>query len=440
MDTYIAIEYILISLGIGALIGLEREFHREQKEILIVGMRTMPLITIAGTIIALLAGDYGTYLVGLGIVLGAVFTILLAIIRHRLEMSGFTTPFAMYLAYICGMLIGLGYILLGLFVGVLTTILLFTKERLHHIAASLTEEEMNSALQFLTILVILLPIAATYDFSQLVWNNYNIGEIIGRGKLLDVYWLLLIIVFISSLSFVSFIAMRKIGTEKGLEVSGLLGGLVNSEAAAVSLANIGKKFREMENSVLTGILLANVTMLIRNFVLCAFSDITLKVAYLTAIPFGMMIVINLVFVILSMRDKTMRKHGGAKDSTEHKITIESPFAVGPAVRFGMIFAIISIFVYFARGYGQELGIYATAIGGFVSSAAVVASVSTSASSGIILTHVAGITVLLATSISTFNKYILVRAVDKKLSARILIPVLATFSAGLLGVLLVAFVL
>lgn len=436
MDTYLAIEYILISLGIGTLIGLEREFHREEKEILLVGMRTMPLVTMAGTIISLLSGDYGSYLVGLGLVIGATFTVLLAIIRHRLEMSGFTTPFAMFLAYICGMLIGLGYIMTGLFVGVLTTILLFTKERLHHIAASLTEEEMNSALQFLTILLILLPIAATYNFSILVWNNINLGDIIGRGKILDIYWLLLIIVFVSTISFVSFIAMRKIGTEKGLEISGMLGGLVNSEAAAVSLANIGKKVVGMDQNVITGIMLANATMLVRNFLLCLFSDPTFKVAYLTAIPFGMMIITNLVFVIGGHGRKTSKD----KDISEHTVVVESPFAVGPAVKFGMIFALISVFVYIAQSYGQDLGIYITALGGFVSSAAVVASVSATASSGIIGVSIASITAMLATCVSTLNKFVLVRTVDKKLARKLLIPVLATFSAGILGVLLIAWVL
>ncbi|MEM3396532.1 MAG: MgtC/SapB family protein [Thermoplasmata archaeon] len=436
MDTYLAIEYLLISLGVGALIGLEREFHREEKEILLVGLRTMPLVTMAGTIISLLAGDYGSYLVGLGLVIGTTFTILLAIIRHRLEMSGFTTPFAMFLAYICGMLIGLGYIMTGLFVGVLTTILLFTKERLHHIAASLTEDEMNSALQFLTILLILLPIAATYNFSTLVWNNVNIGEIIGRGKILDVYWLLLIIVFISTISFVSFIAMRKIGTDKGLEISGLLGGLVNSEAAAISLANIGKKATGMEQNVITGIMLANATMLVRNFLLCLFSDPTFKVAYLTAIPFGMMIIINLVFVIA----RHVRRHGKKEDLSEHKVIVESPFAVGPAVKFGLIFALISVFVYVAQSYGQELGIYITAIGGFVSSAAVVASVSATASTGIIAAHIAAITAMLATCVSTLNKFVLVRTVDKKLANKLIVPVLATFSVGIFGVVLIAWVL
>lgn len=436
MDTYIAIEYILISLGIGALIGLEREFHREEKEILLVGMRTMPLVTMSGTIISLLSADYGTYLIGVGLVIGATFTVLLAIIRHRLEMSGFTTPFAMFLAYICGMLIGLGYIMTGLFVGVLTTILLFTKERLHHIAASLTEEEMNSALQFLTILLILLPIAATYNFSNLSWNNINLGEIFGRGKILDVYWLLLIIVFISTISFVSFIAMRKVGTGRGLEISGLLGGLVNSEAAAMSLANIGKKAGVLEQSVLTGIMLANATMLVRNFLLCLFSDPTFKVAYLTAIPFGMMVIINLVFVVA----RHVKKPGKKEDLSEHGVVIESPFAVGPAVKFGMIFAMISVFVYIAQSYGQELGIYITALGGFVSSAAVVASVSATASVGIISPYPAAITVMLATCISTLNKYVLVRTVDKKIAKKLIIPVLATFSVGIFGVALIAWVI
>jgi len=434
MDTYLALEYLLISLGIGALIGLEREFHREEKEILIVGFRTMPLITIVGTVFSLLSADYGTYLIGIGLVVGAAFALLLAIIRHRLQMSGFTTPVAMYLSYICGMLVGLGYVIPGLFVGVLTTILLFTKERLHHIVASLTEEEMNGALQFLTILLILFPIAATYNFNNLVWNGYNLGDIFGRGKVLDVYWLLLIIIFISTISFLSFIAMRKVGSAKGLEISGMLGGLVNSEAAAISLANIGKKAKAIERSAITGIMLANATMLVRNFILCLFSDPTLKVGSLTAIPLGSMIIINLVFVVVMHGRK-----GGRKEEIGETVKVESPFAVGPAVKFGMIFALISVFVYLAQNSGQAFGIYFTSIGGFVSSAAVVASVSATASSGIINEYAAAITVMLATCVSTLNKFVLVRTVDKELAKRLLVPVLATFSTGILGVVLILLV-
>jgi uncharacterized membrane protein (DUF4010 family) len=169
-------------------------------------------------------------------------------------------------------------------------------------------------------------------------------ELIGPGTLFDIYWILLIVIFVSSISFISFIIMRRVGTSKGLEFSGLLGGLVNSEATTVSLANMASKGVQKENiknSALVGIILANGAMLIRNLLICSFSDPSLKVAGIIFIPLAVMILISMITtVFLKKRTST----------TQHMIEIKTPFAIVPALRFACLFTAVSACAYLIQTY------------------------------------------------------------------------------------------
>ncbi len=418
------IYHLLVALGIGSLIGLERQRHGEDR-LIIAGVRTFSLVAIAGCMLAFLSLQVEfpglSYLVYVGFFIFGAMAVMLFYIRHSLEMSGLTTPVALLVTFTIGVFIGIGMVYEGVVLGIATTFLLLTKRRLHHIAAALTEDEMLEALQFLTIALILVPITAQM-------NPISIGgyELIGPGTLFDLYWILLIVIFVSSISFISFIIMRRMGTSKGLEFSGLLGGLVNSEATTVSLADMASKGVQKENiknSALVGIILANGAMLLRNLLICSFSDPSLKVAGIIFIPLAVMILISMITtVFLKKRTST----------TQHKIEIKTPFAIVPALRFACLFAVVSACAYLIQTYfGGGMGVYLLAIGGFVSSAAVVASVSSLAFTGNLDPWVAAQTSVLACIISTSYKLILIRAVSKPLAQKAKLPITLTALIGLI---------
>jgi uncharacterized membrane protein (DUF4010 family) len=417
------IYHLLVALGIGSLIGLERQRHGEDR-LIIAGVRTFSLVAITGCMLAFLSLQVEfpglSYLVYVGFFIFGAMAVMLFYIRHSLEMSGLTTPVALLVAFTIGVFIGIGMVYEGVVLGIATTFLLLTKRRLHHVAAALTEDEMLEALQFLTIAVILVPITA--QMKPISIGGY---ELIGPGTLFDLYWILLIVIFVSSISFISFIIMRRVGTSKGLEFSGLLGGLVNSEATTVSLADMaskGVRKENIRNSALVGIILANGAMLIRNLLICSFSDPSLKVAGIIFIPLAVMILISMITtVFLKKRTST----------TQHKIEIKTPFAIVPALRFACLFAAVSACAYLIQTYFGGMGIYMLAIGGFVSSAAVVASVSSLAFTGSLDPWVAAQTSVLACIISTFYKLILIRAVSKPLAQKAKLPITLTALIGLI---------
>jgi uncharacterized membrane protein (DUF4010 family) len=234
-------------------------------------------------------------------------------------------------------------------------------------------------------------------------------------KVINFSSVMLTIILVSVISFISFLAIRYFGSTKGLAFSGILGGLVNSEAAAASLSNVVCKNPKLERQALAGILLANTGMLARNLVITGFSDTTFKVAMVLLVPAAVMGAISVAF--------SYRTESSVKKERKHRLKIESPFGMRPAVVLGLLIAFISLVVYAlanqANGSAGGLwwGIYLTALLGFVSSAAVSFSVGTLAFTGQINPLVAGEVATIACLISTVNKLLIIRSNSEELARR-----------------------
>lgn len=433
----IEIDFIIrlsIALGLGALVGMEREKSGTDK-IVVAGIRTFSLASIAGCILAFLSSQTLNgkteilFAVQIGIIVFGAFSIMLMYVRHQLKMTGMTTSLALFVTYIMGVLVGYGFLFEGLVIGIATTFLLVSKERLHHISSVLTQEEILGALEFATIAFILLPLTATMN------PIYIAGTpLIGRGLAFDPYWILLIVIFVSTISFVSFIVMRHTSARKGIELSGLFGGLVNSEAATISLSNLACKNRNFKSLALAGIILANVTMLLRNLIIAAFAEPTLKVVKIMFMPCLFMAIVNFVFTYSLLRGKREK---------EHRVEIKSPFAIKPALEFAALFALIAAAAYLATqteiagSYISNLGVYLTAVGGFVSSAAVTASLSSLVYSTSISPFIVAETALLACVISTLNKIFLIRLSSRGLARKSVLPFGATAAVGIASMIAIA---
>ncbi len=117
----------------GGLIGLERE-HRKEKPRVIAGVRTFPLTSLAGVIFSFLSPMAGMYLIEAGIIIFGGFSLVLAFLKYEVHTIGVTTPVALFLTFLLGILIQQGFIFEAAFVTIAVTLLLLTKERLHRIA------------------------------------------------------------------------------------------------------------------------------------------------------------------------------------------------------------------------------------------------------------------------------------------------------------------
>ena len=119
---------------------------------------------------------------------------------------------------------------------------------MHQFAKKIKMKELGDTLKFAIIAFVILPFLPNKGYGPLeMFNPYLI-------------WLM--VVFISGISFVGYIAMKRFG-EKGIELTGILGGLASSTAVTTSFAARSKKNKTIVNALVVGVVLANSVMLIR---------------------------------------------------------------------------------------------------------------------------------------------------------------------------------
>jgi uncharacterized membrane protein (DUF4010 family) len=293
-----------------------------------------------------------------------------------------TSPITLFFIFIQGVLVGYGYGLFAIVSAVVVSFLLIQKKPLHEFAGNLTKEELLNAMQFLAVAFILYPVMPEKKIFGLV----------------DLKTAILIVVLVSLISFLSYVLLRKFGAKKGLCYSGFLGGFVNSEATTGALAGISKKSSGMAEPVLVGVLLCNTSMLIRNLVVAFIVDPSGKTTLLMLPPQLAVILLSALFVL--------RKNKNLCPIGTETLEIKSPFSLVPAFKFGAAFTLILIIGSTANEVAGTAGIYATALGAFVSSSGVIVSITLLAVSGNISYMTAANTAVLASLISTINKILL----------------------------------
>jgi uncharacterized membrane protein (DUF4010 family) len=339
----------------------------------------------------------------IGIAIVAALAIGLLYIRFSMGVPGLTTPFALILTYMAGLLVGFGLIIEAVVVAVIVTFLLVSKRRLHAYAELLDDDELIGALEFIAIAFIAYPVTLQLDLPP-PYDIFNPGQPLAISNLF------LIVVFVSSISFISFLLIRWQGASRGLRFSGLLGGLVSSEATTISLSNLAKKNKGIIRTAASGIILANATMFARDLAVTIFADLSLATASLVALP---LLALSGVGMALGYSMKVENQADG------HELDVRSPFAIVPALKFGIIFLVITAGIYLVNTYLGQDYIYLVALGGMVSSAAVAASVASYVFLGELGAMEAAQIILLATAISSFTKLAYARYISKDVFSRIL---------------------
>ncbi|MEK7435604.1 MAG: MgtC/SapB family protein [Pseudomonadota bacterium] len=213
----------LTSLALGLLIGLERERKPASKA----GLRTFALVSLLGTLTALIAGRTGSpWIIAAGLILVGLMMIAAYACDSRLGEEaadpGTTSVAAICVCYGLGVLIWLGYPTLSIMLGVITTMLLYFKPELRGLSQSLTRQDLLSILQFAALSLVILPVLPN--------QNY------GPYNALNPYQIWLMVVLISGISLAGYVALRISGGRHGVLLLGLMGGLVSSTATSMVYA------------------------------------------------------------------------------------------------------------------------------------------------------------------------------------------------------------
>ncbi len=374
---------LALATFIGILIGIEREHRRSEGEELIAGVRSFTIACIAGMVSSYLGQLINPGILLISLAFFAVISAMFVYIKNvTLKQPGITGPIALFCTFLLGVLITYDLYLIAIGGAVILTLLLAEKRPLHSFATNLTDGEILGAVRFMAVIFILYPITPDELFYGVI----------------NPRWILLIVIVVATISFISFVTLKEMGTRYGLPLSGMLGGLVNSEATTGAIAGMTRKRTELVRSGYVGIILSNASMLIRNLLIAFIVDPGGRVFLLMLPP-------QLIITSFTVAAVIRSKNGTPVNET---LKLESPFGLSSSIKFAFGFTALSIISKFANTWAGIAGVYATALGGFISSAVVTASATALAASGLVSYSTAALTAVLAGIISTGNKILLVK--------------------------------
>lgn len=370
---------LVLSLALGALIGIERERRSGGEKI--EGMRTFMLLSFFATLAAYFAQVFNTILiVVVSFMIVGILTILGYISKTRKQHFGLTTEIAFLLTFIIGLIVyfdSYPYIL-SIASGLILTFILASKGRMHHFAHHLKEKEVWDAIVFAILVFVILPVLP----NQTYFNFFNPFLV----------WLSIVLVL--TISFAGYIAMRVFGVRKGTALTGAFGGLVSSTAVTVSMAEETKKFPKIYNTAAFAIGLASSTMFLRILAVDFFINTDIAMKNLT--PMLILAAVGYVLSFFIFKNK----------KSEPKMRLNSPLAFKSAILFGIFFIGVFVISRLVNTYVGSAGILLFAfIAGLVEVDAINISLATLAIS-VITPTLAVQGIILAAVANTISKWAL----------------------------------
>ncbi|WP_088280834.1 DUF4010 domain-containing protein [Ideonella sp. A 288] len=345
----------LIALLIGALVGLEREKRKATEPgPTFGGIRTYTLLALVGATSAWLSRTLDSpwlLAVTLAVVGAAVVASHVLQAREPDSPLGLTSEVAAIAVCLLGAMVVVGDPGLAVALAVVTSALLAFKQPLHSLVRRIDTDDLFAGIKLAIASFIVLPLLpnATVD----PWDALN------------PYTLWLLVIFISALSLLGYVAVRVLGTTYGTAITGLAGGLVSSTATTVSFARTSQTGTDaaQAHALAAGILLSWGVMFARVVVLVLLVNRALLPAL--AVPCAAMIAATLVLAArhgrLSLPQGTPTSAAAPTAAGEAtQVRVSNPFSLTSAIRFGVLFAVVLLGVALAQQHAPGFGVYVVA--------------------------------------------------------------------------------
>jgi uncharacterized membrane protein (DUF4010 family) len=316
-----------------------------------------------------------------------------------------TTSMSMVLAYGVGVLVGKGFFQVGVIVTVLASLVLVLRRDLHGFARSLSQDEIQSALELSTLAFVIFPLLP--------------DENLGPAGAVNPRTVWLLVVAISAIGFANYLIVQRYGT-RGVAIISFFGGLVNSTAVIGEVVSRTRQRAEFVNVAVGAVLLANAAMAFRDlFIVVTFvPELTVSVA-------GPLVAIGVVGVVLSyvMSDW----------ETDFTMELDSPFNLKTALKFGLLFLGVLVLSATAQTlYGASGFVVSSFLSGMVSSGAVTTSVVVLVESGDLSPAVAATGIIAAVSGSILVKLGLVVSMDRSIVRPIAVATALLLATGVVA--------
>jgi uncharacterized membrane protein (DUF4010 family) len=386
---------LVLAGALGMFLGLEREWSHKTA-----GIRTFSLASLGAAAFTVLGLENllvvgGVLVVVQGLILGVD-----GLLSSEGSLS-LTTSMSLLVAYGVGALVASGYIVAGVTVTVVSSLLLVLKRELHSFAWGLTREELRSAAEFAILAFVIYPVLPRGEMS------------VGYGGFMlafepRIVWLL--VVTVAGIGIVNYAIVQSYGG-RGIAVTGFFGGIASSTAVVGTMLDHVRQRPQAASYAVAAILLADAAMALRNlFIALAFTFET-GILVGAVVPLGTVAIGSVVVAGLT---------ADWRESVD--IDLTSPFSLRRALAFGAIFLVVVVTSSLAQQqFGTGAFYLTSAASGLVSSASATTSAVLLYRAGDIPASQAVVAILLATGASILVKAgLTVTSPNRKFASRVAI--------------------
>jgi uncharacterized membrane protein (DUF4010 family) len=359
-----------VAISIGLFVGIEREYSGK------LGTRTFGLIAILGC----LAGVAGTQFIWIA---APIILLVLTFINWRRlsahDHLATTTTLSLSIVAFCAILCGMGHLYTPVLAAILCNSFLAWKQPIHAFTSSLSQQEVRSAILLAALSFIVMPVLPAHP--------------VGPGHLVDPRSNWASVILIAGIAFVNYVLLKVLGP-RGMELTAFFGGLINSRKVIVEfIMRAGSNSEVLLPVIYRGVILATSAMAIRNTIIVAALAHSTEAILLTLPPMGLMLLAGVVL---------WRIHPVVAEAASAKpLTLDSPFSLSAALKFGAVFLTLNVVGALAQRYfGSASFYFVSAAGGLLSSGSSIAAAATLIHHGELspLTGVNGVVVASLTSI------------------------------------------
>jgi uncharacterized membrane protein (DUF4010 family) len=177
---------IAVSLGIGLLVGIEREWSNKD-----LGARTFALTALLGTLSALFAPSMAI-MAFVGVLVIVIFADARNLLAERPQ--GATTTASLLVIFVLGALVGQGHLFTSASAAILMTILLAWKAELHRFVGGLETSEIRSAVLLGLLGFVIYPILP--------------NRFIDRWRLVNPQRAWIIVIVIAGIGFINYMLLK----------------------------------------------------------------------------------------------------------------------------------------------------------------------------------------------------------------------------------------
>jgi uncharacterized membrane protein (DUF4010 family) len=368
---------LAVTLALGLLVGMEREWSNKD-----IGARTFAMTALLGFLGSVL-GTLPLLIAGIAVLILIAFANLRGIqAARKLEA---TTSVALVVIFLLGAFVAEGHLFTPVSCAILVAMLLALKPQIRAFAGGLTQQEVRSAI-----------ILALLGF--VVWPLLP-NRFVDPWRLIEPRGAWIIVVVIACLGFLNYVLLRVYGS-RGLYLTAILGGLVNSTASVAELSSTLAESGDYVSLTVPVVLLTSVAMFLRNLLILAiFAPQAIRTA---ALPLAAMSAVAAYWIY--------RDHTRAENVTrEFSLDLASPVSLKRVLSFALLFLGVQVLANLAERLAGGAGFQIVSVlGGLVSSASTTAASANMAMHHIVTTGQAGIAAVVTSMASALADLPIVR--------------------------------